>query len=278
MTQLQLVQAEAQVASAEQALLNAEIQWRNQEFAFKRLLLAGADDPLLQETVNPTDQPTLVEQAVDIDAAIERGLRERTDIRQQRQQREISDVNLAVSRSSTLPDLNLTASYSLQGVGGNLFDRGELGGDPVLIERGSYWDGIQSITDFDTPTWGLSLSASYPIGTNSAKVNLERARLQLTQADLALRSQELAIVTQVTSAGLAVRNSFLQLEAARRSREAAERNVEAELLRFDVGVATNYEVVQAQDALTSARLAELRAIINHVNAVAEFERVQRVGG
>jgi hypothetical protein len=45
-----------------------------------------------------------------------------------------------------------------------------------------------------------------------------------------------------------------------------------------VGAATNYEVGQAQDALTSARLSELRAVINHVNAIAEFERVQRVGG
>ena len=75
-----------------------------------------------------------------------------------------------------------------------------------------------------------------------------------------------------------MRNTFLQLEAARRSREAAERTAEAELLRFSVGVATNYEVTQAQDELTSARLSELRAIINHVNAIDEFERVQRVGG
>jgi hypothetical protein len=42
-------------------------------------------------------------------------------------------------------------------------------------------------------------------------------------------------------------------------------------------VATNYEVVQAQDALTSSRISELRAIIDHVNAIAEFDLVQRVG-
>ncbi|MBI4522104.1 MAG: TolC family protein, partial [Gemmatimonadetes bacterium] len=115
MTELQLVQAEAQVASAEQSLLNAEIQWRNQEFAFKRLLLAGADDPLLDQTVNPTDRPTLTEQAVDIAAAVEVALRERADLQQQRQQREISEVNLDVSRTNTLPDLALSAAYSLQG-------------------------------------------------------------------------------------------------------------------------------------------------------------------
>ncbi|MCI0433441.1 MAG: TolC family protein [Gemmatimonadetes bacterium] len=277
MTDLQLVQTEAQVASAQQALLNAEIQWRNQEFAFKRLLLAGADDPLLAWTVNPTDQPIIIDQPVDIQAAIDIAMRERADIRQQRQQREISVVDLDVSRSSTLPDVTLTAAYSLQGVGGDLFARSGLGGEPELVQAGGYSDGLRSIRDFDTPTWSLTLNASYPLGMNGAKTNLERARLQLRQADLALRSQELAIITQVTTAGLAVRNSYLQYEAARRSREAAERNAETQVLRYGVGVAIGFEVVSAQNDLTQARLSELQAIINHVNVVAELERVQRVG-
>jgi outer membrane protein len=277
MVELQLAQAEAQVASAQQSLLNAEIQWRNQELAFKRLLLSGAEDPLLMQTVNPTDQPTIVSQEVDIRVATETALRQRTDIRQQRQQHEISQVNLSVSRSNSLPDLTLTAGYALQGVGGNLFDRSELGGAPVLVRAGGYGDGLQSIADFDTPTWNISLNASYPIGTNPSKVDLEVARLQLRQTEMALKNQELAIITQVTAAGLAVRNTFLQVEAARRSREASERNAAAERLRFGVGLARNFEVVTAQNSLTSARLAELQAIINHMNAVAEFERVQRVG-
>ena len=277
MVQLDLLQAEAQVASAEQALLNAQIQWRNQEFTFKRLLLGGTDDPLLNETVNPTDQPQLVEQQVDLQAAVQRALAQRTDIRQQREQLQISEVNLDVTRNSALPDLNLTASYSLQGVGGNLYNRSGLGGAPELVQAGDYGDALQAIREFDAPTWSLQLQASYPIGGNADKANLERARLQLRQSNLALKSQELNIVTQVTTAGLAVRNTYLQVEAARRAREAAERSTEAERLRHDLGVATSFELLTVQNAMTSARLSELRAIINHMNAVAEFERVQRVG-
>ena len=47
---------------------------------------------------------------------------------------------------------------------------------------------------------------------------------------------------------------------------------------INVGASTNYEVTEAQDDLRAARLSELRAIINYINAIAEFERVQRVGG
>lgn len=277
MVELDLLQAQAQVASAEQSLLNAEISWRNQEFAFKRLLLAGTDDPLLTQTINPTDLPQLVEQAVDLQAAVQTALRERTDIRQQRQQRQISEVNLDVSRSNALPDLNLTAGYSLQGVGGNLYNRSGLGGEPVLVQPGGYADGWRAIRNFDAPTWNVQLQASYPIGGNVDKANLERAKLQLRQADLALKSQELNIVTQVTTAGLAVRNTFLQVEAARHTREAAERNADAERLRHDLGVSTSFQLMTAQNAMTSARISELRALINHLNAIADFERVQRFG-
>jgi outer membrane protein TolC len=277
MAQIQVIQAEAQVASAEQSLLNAEIQWRNQELAFKSLLISGADDPLLFATVNPVDQPTLQDQAVDIDAAIQRALSERTDIREARQERRIAELDLEVTENNRLPEVNLSASYSLAGVGGTEYSRNGLGGTPVLVSQGGYIDGLNQIGGFDVPTWNLGLSFSYPIGMRSAKANLERARLQMEQRDLAIRSQELAIVTEVTNAGLAVTDTRLQLAAAARSRALAEQSAAAEVTRFNAGVATNYEVVAAQDELTSARLSELRALLNHINAIAEFERVQRVG-
>lgn len=81
----------------------------------------------------------------------------------------------------------------------------------------------------------------------------------------------------MTDAGLSVNDTRLQLAAAERSRELAEQNAIATVTRFNAGVATNFEVGQANDDLTSSRLSELRALINHINAIAEFERVQRIG-
>ena len=277
LAEIELVQAEAQVANAEQGLLNAEIQWRTQELILKRLLVGGRDDPLFEQTISPVDVPAIEEVEVDIDAAIERALLNRTDIRQLRQRYEISELNLDVTREDARPDLNLTASYSLLGVGGDLFSRSGLGGAPELLERGGYVDGLNSLANFETPSLSLGLSFTYPIGMRSAKANVERAQLQLRQDEIALRSQDLGIATEVTNAGLAVENTFLQLEAARRSREAAERSTEAELVRFSVGASTNFQVVSSQNTLTSALLTELRAIINYTNAIAEFQRVQRVG-
>ena len=278
LSDLQVIQAEAQVASAEQARLGAEIAWRNQELVLKRLLMSAADDPLLTQTLNPTGLPVLIEPVVDLDAAIATALEQRADLRQTRQQRQISELDLAVTRNNVRPDLSLTAAYSLQGTGGDLFQRSGLGGDAVLVESGGYLDGLNTIWGRDTPTWSLTLNFSYPIGNRAAKANRSRAELQMEQTDLALRNQELTIVTEVTAAGLAVEDSFLLLQAAQRSREVSERAAEVEVTRFEVAASTNYEVALAQNALTAARLSELRAIIDYVNAVAEFELVQYVGG
>ena len=77
MADLQVVQAEAQVSSAEQSLLNAQMQWRNQELIFKQLLVSSAADPLMAQTLNPVGLPVLVQQVVDIDGAISTALNQR---------------------------------------------------------------------------------------------------------------------------------------------------------------------------------------------------------
>jgi outer membrane protein TolC len=46
---------------------------------------------------------------------------------------------------------------------------------------------------------------------------------------------------------------------------------------MEVGMATNYEVVQAQRDFTDARNAELRAVLNYRKALVNFETVQNVG-
>lgn len=278
MAEIQVIQARSQEAAAQQALLNAQVQWRNAELGLKSILIGGADDPLLTQTINPSELPTLQEQVVDIQAALEIALRERTDLRQQRQQLEMAAIDLEVTDDSRLPDLDLTASYQLTGVGGTEFDRSGLGGEPVLVNRGGYVDGLNDIAQFDTPTWNLSMNFSYPIGMRGQKASSERAKLQYEQSELAIRAQELNIVTQVTDAGLTVTDTQLQYQAAQRSRELAEENAVATVTRFNAGVATNFEVAEANDDLTSARISEVRALINHINAIAEFERVQRVGG
>jgi outer membrane protein TolC len=212
-------------------------------------------------------------QTVNIPDAVKTALAQRTDLVQAKRNIEVSQLNLEVTRDLTKPQLDLQAAYNVQGQGGRELDR-----DTNLRTDGGYGDAFNQIIGFDLPTWTATFNFTYPLFMRAAKANYARAELQLQQSQAQLKASELAVSSSVTSAGLAVENSYKQYQAAQKNREAQERNAEAEQTRFDVGMSTNYNVVQAQNALTQARLTELQALISYLNAVAEFDRVQRVGG
>jgi outer membrane protein TolC len=271
MAPIDTVQSEAQVASAEQALLQARVSWQTAELNLKRLLANGPQDEVYKGTINPTEQPVPTVQSVDIPTAVQTALEQRTDLVQSRKNLEISQLNLEVSRDETKPDLAFNTSYQLQGLGGPLTSQG-------VTTPGGYLDALDQIRAVDNPTWNMNFQFAYPLGQRAAKANLARALLQLEQSQAQLQAQELQVSAGVTNAGLAVENTYKQFLAAQKNREAQERNAEAEQTRFDVGMSTNYNVVQAQNNLTTARLSELQAIIRYLNAIAEFDRVQRVSG
>jgi outer membrane protein TolC len=269
-------QPEAAVASAEQTLLAAQIAWQQAELALKRLLVSGPDDELNRSTVNinPTEQAVLTPQVVDIPAAVKNAIANRADMVQSRKNLEISNLNLEVSKNQTKPQLDLSAGYNTSGQGGNRLVNNE------IVSQGGYIDALRTLRSLDTAGFNMALNFTLPIGrdVNVSRANHARGLLQLEQAQQRLKAQELTVSVQVTNAGLAVDNTAKQFQAAQKSREASERNAEAEQTRFDVGMSTNYNVVQAQNALTLSRLSELRNLINYLNAVAEFDRVQKVGG
>jgi len=92
-----------------------------------------------------------------------------------------------------------------------------------------------------------------------------------------LKALELQIATDVTNAALTVQSSLESVQASSVARELALKRLEAAQSKFEQGMATNYEVVQAQRDFTDARNNELRAILNYRKAIVNFETVQAVG-
>jgi HAE1 family hydrophobic/amphiphilic exporter-1 len=276
---IDLVQNEATVATNEQALLNARIQWQSAELAFKRLLVAGTEDPLYAQTINPIEQPPALEEVlVNIPEAVSTALDQRTDLMQARKGLESSQFNLDLRKNAIKPSLNVTSTFQLQGQGGDTYNFNRTTLERTLISSGGYTDALSALRGFDQPTWTIQANFQYPLGMRAQRAALAQEQIRYEQTLAQLKAQELAVSTDVTNAGLAVQNSYQQLLAARKSREAADRNAEAEQVRFENGMSNNYNVAFALNDLTSRRLAELRAIISYVNAIADYEKKQRAGG
>lgn len=273
---IDVVQAQSEAATRRQTLAQAQQTLRTAELTLKRLVVEGTQDELWSAEINPVDQPELSRPAIDIDDAVRAALLQRTDLARIEHQQTLNELTLSNLRDSTLPALDLVGAYNLQGQSGDFLVReGFLGGEIIEVIPGGYNDVLSQIFDASFPIWSVGIQLSYPIGRSADEAALERARLQVRQTDVERRQVELDIATDVTNAALQITSIQERIDAASAARELAEQQFAAEESKFEVGMSTNFFVVQAQRDLATAQDAELRAILDYQKAIIEFERVQR---
>jgi outer membrane protein TolC len=138
----------------------------------------------------------------------------------------------------------------------------------------SFSEVLRDVVSNDFNNWGVTLSFSYPLGTSTADAAVAQGRVQRQQATLTLQEQEMAVVAQVREVARQVNTTQQRLEATRKAREFAERRLEAENKRVTVGLATTFQLFQAQRDLDSAKQRELQALIDYNRALVNFEAVQ----
>jgi outer membrane protein len=276
---LDVVQAQAEQATRRQTVATTQAAVRTAELALKRLIVNGTDDPYWVANIEPVDRPTYTTESLDVAGAVRKALSARTDIEQSRKQVESNDVSIKNLSDQRLPALDVTASYGLAGIGGPQFVRppgAALGAPPTQIIPGGFSNTLSTLFNQKAPTWNFAANFSYPIGSSTADANLARARVQQRQTIAQARALELQIATEVTNAALLVESNRERLQAAQVAREFAEKRLEAEQSRFEVGLSTNFFVVQAQRDLRDSENSELRALLDYRRAQVDFERVQEI--
>ena len=279
---IDVVSAQAEQAARRNTLVQSHAAVRTTELALKRLIVAGTDDPLWTSSLNPVDRPPTTPEPINLEAAVARALATRTDLQQSKNNLQISDINLQNQVDATRPQLNLSANYGLSGLGGPFLQRtGAVdpltGGPAASVIPSGYFDALRNIVGFDAPTWTVGLNFAMPIGKSAQEATVARSRLSLQQTQVNLKALELQVATDVTNAALTVQSSLESVQATAAARDLAQKRLEAAQSKLDVGMATNYEVVQAQRDFADARNNELRAILNYRKALVNFETVQRVG-
>jgi outer membrane protein len=265
---IDLVQSEAGVATRRQDLIVARNNRDNMEDALKKVLgfTSPAEWAVSIKTVEPYGfQPV----EVDLAASIEEALSQRPEVRQQALSTDLAELNTKLARNAVLPDLNLNASYGFGGLGGTVQSEDPVTGDPFTV-RGGLGDSLDQITDADFPYWTLGLNLTVPIGNNDAKATLAQRRFEEQRAALELRLLQQDITHEVRLAVRALHDGAANVDAAEASRELQERNVEAEQTKFQNGLSTNFLVLEVQDALASAQLAEIRARLNYRKSLVAY--------
>jgi outer membrane protein len=276
---LDLTSARAEVAADEEQLIIAETTVKQAQDRLRMLILDVSQRDAWKVTLDVVDQPPTTTVTLDVDAAVDRALRDRADLNRARKDIEISQVALKGAANQRLPDVRLNASYQASGLGGTQVLRS--GGFPGTIvgpgDVTAFGTVLQQLFQRDYPTWSFGVSVSYPIGHSVDDANYARAQLERSQSDERLKSAEARVIQQVRDAAWKVGMNAKRIDTTRLSRELAEQRLDAEQKRFEVGMSTSFLVIQAQRDLAQARANELAAVLAYDLALVDFEALQRAG-
>jgi len=278
---IDIVEAESEVATREEAVIVAEAQIKTAEDALRALVFDPASPGFWTMTIEAVDVPSFEPIAVDTDAAVKNALDKRTDLKRTSMSLELEDVQIRYLRNQTLPDISAQFDYGLSGLGGLQLVRGVgpfgPGSGAVVGESGrSFAATVGDLFANRYPAWTAQLNISYPIGVSQSEANLARARIEYRQVETQLKSQQLQVSTQVREAARQVQTNQKRVETTRAARSFADRRLEAEQRKFAAGTSTSFIVFQAQRDLALARNNELRAILDYAQSVVDLETVQEV--
>jgi outer membrane protein len=272
---IDIIEAEAEVASNEEAVINADARIKTVEDRLRSLILNPSQPDFWAVQIEPTDAPSLTPIAVDVEGAITNALANRTDIARLKKQIDNVDVGVKFAENQRMPGLDVIAAYNVIGVAGTQFVFGQ--GFPPPVESQSvrsFGSALRDVFGQDFRTWSVSLNFNYPLGTSQADAAVASGRLQRQQGATSLRDLELQVTTAVRDAARQVDTNLKRVEATRKARDRAERRLEAEQKRMTVGLSTTFQLFQAQRDLARQRQQEVNAMIDYNRSVVGFEAIQ----
>jgi len=279
MAPIDIVQAQAEVASNESGVIVAEAQIRAAQDKLRALIFDPADANFWNVNLEPTDEAPFAAQAIDVEAAVRNALDKRTDIRSAKNSLEQGDVNIRYFNNQIKPDVNAQLSYVTTGVGGTGLSQPnplDPNGAPLNLASRGFGSVLGDVFQSQFPNWTVGVQIAYPLGSSTAQANLARTKLQYQQAQTQMKNLQMQVVLQVRDAGRNVTTNEKLVLSARASRELQEKKLEAEQKKLAAGMSSSFFVFQAQRDLAVARVAEIQAISAYNKSLVDFQAVQEV--
>ena len=251
MAPLDVTQAEAQVAQAEQNIIAAEAQVANTRDALLRALYPSGPRNV---TLEATDSPDLGHIQVDATAAEKMARERRLELKGAGIAKDVAKLQEALAKNKVLPQLNAFVAY-------NGFTDSYKTIGPVNTD----------LTGAKYPGYTVGLSLNMPLQNHVAKGNLSIARANSRNAELTLHDQEWNIALQARTAVRNVEAAEKGVKAAAKTRFFQQATLDAERKKFENGMSTNFIVLTDMTNLDNAKSAELTAQINYANYVTALE-------
>lgn len=294
-----------EVATREGELLSATQSVSTAENTLKTLLLREPTAAEWTATLVPTDRPVYSDEPVDLTDALNDAKQNRPELRRLSLEKEINEIDLKYFKNQTRPQIDLNATFSLNGISRGLTGDNTdqlvpqfTGNDEILRQRlntllpansqipnpniiipavpdylvGGFGQSLSNVFRSDAPNYSIGVTFSFPLRNRTAQANLAGARITQERIDAQTRSREQQVIAEVRNAVQAVETARLRVLTARRARENAEIQLEGERKLFEVGRSTTFLLFQRENALVNARNAEIRAETDYNKFLADLQR------
>lgn len=281
LSQLEIFQPEAQFATAKLQVSQAQYRQAQLEDALRRQIGADLDPDIrkLPVVLTETVLPPLGTAEIDKEAAVERALMLRPDLKAQLQSLDVDDLRIKSTSNAMRPDLSLTMGYTSQGRGGDFFQREnvftEFGRTQAVVRTipGGIGDALDQMFGFNFPVYTFGLQLRLPIRDRRAAADLADALVQKRTDALRARSVEQNIRLEVLNAVNQVESSKAAVELARVARDLARKDLDAEQKRYELGTSILTFLLQAQARLVTAESRLLQESIGYRRGLLTLLRV-----
>ncbi|MBN2245158.1 MAG: TolC family protein [Candidatus Aminicenantes bacterium] len=272
---IEILNAQAVVASREADMLQAEALIRKSEDQLKDLLNIADGEEISPTKIIPTDKPAFDLENIILKEASAIALANRPDLKAREKNIETNELNVSVAKNQMLPGLDLSFSYWSPGISGDrILYQGDNPFTGIIVgkEAGSPSDSLSDAFSFIYNNWSVSLTLSLPLSNFVSKAELIRSKMELEKSFLELKSKKRQVLLETRDAVLDIDTNAKRVEAYRIARELAEERLNAEEKKLAVGLTTNYFVLQYQEELANARSMEIKALIDYKLALAKLDK------
>jgi outer membrane protein len=278
---IEIVRAEAEVASREQDLTVAQTLVLQQETLLKNLISRnGIASPTIADVrIVPTDRIQIpdTEAVIPVQDLVNQALDKRPDLVQSRIQIDNAKIALQGVRNSMLPTINAIGELRNSALTGTVNNEvSPLTGlvpthsaDPFFI--GGYGNALTQLFGRNFPDYVIGASLSIPLRNRAAQADMATNQLILRQNELALQKLINSIRADVANALIGVSQARSQYTAAVKSRVLQEQTLDAEQKKLALGASTIYLVIQAQRDLATAQGTEVSALANYAQARTQLD-------
>jgi outer membrane protein TolC len=226
-----VLRAQTQLFQAQQQL-SAAVNGRRKAYQALNLVMGRTiDSPV---ALNPAAE--VGEVPLDENTAVRRGLEARPDIQQLRSKRRFDELNASVQSRGTWPTVQLVGNYTMRDT-------------QVVLGNNANQQNATIGMQMNWPLFdGLGVAAK-----------TEQARMTVVQDEIQLDQLTQQIQLDVTQAFLDVREASERKLLAEQGLKSSEEALRLARLRYQAGVGTSLEVLDAQVGWQQARLSLINA-------------------